>query len=218
MRWDLGLKLATVLTAEKASGAFERRATSWQARAIQIRDVAALAAQAAQADLSTAQAFKKIVRRVYGELCRKLVPMEAPDEKIIIPGQPTPYLRHEVMITLTDADQPQRLSDSGYDEYKLAGARIKGLTVRGRNVTVPEGTKPILPTEYSEAVHVFNERWSEVKEWNEAELTQLLAVCEEHRAALQQGGAGAGGNDLILRIERLLEIAKQHPSLFTNTP
>jgi hypothetical protein len=218
-RWDLGLKLATVLNREKASGSSPRQATSWPARAAQIRDVAALAAQADQADLPTAEVFKRTARRAYGELCRKLIPMEALDEKIKVPGHPTPYPRDEVLITLVGRDQPQRLRDSGYDEYKLTGDRIKGLTVRGMSVTVPAGTKPILPTEYSEAVHAFNDRWSEVKEWNEAELKQLLSVCEEHRTALQQGSEreGSGGNDLIPRIERLLEIVKQYPGLFTIT-
>ena len=168
-----------------------------------------LAAEADKAGSSTAEMFQRTARNVVRVLREKLLPFPEPlDAKVRVAGLPSPVPRDDVQIILEGVDQPRKLRASGFDEFRPADDGIKGVRVGATYVEVTKGANPFLPTEYSQAIHEYNEERFKMKDWNAEEMRRLLSVCEKHSAALEQGpDADWGGKTLIPRIKRLLEIA-----------
>jgi hypothetical protein len=71
----------------------------------------------------------------------------------------------------------------------------------------------------AEAVRAFNRRRARMTHWSAEEIKALLAWCNRDRPDRGPGGGNnSQGNDAVKRLERLLEIVEEHPSVFTSTP
>jgi hypothetical protein len=215
-QWEFGLRLLRQLPRTPANAP-----VPWQQRAAQIRAVVEEVAQAEALAPERLPSARGIIRK----LCEALVPPERLDEKVIFFQDKGMHARSEIKVTRTGEEQTRTLAEleaSGLDEFSLTARQVKEITVGSETFGPPSDEEPPLkPTLYSVAVHAFNLRRSDVKEWSQGELKGLLDVCQvpENRAALELGGgASSGGKDLIPRLKELLQIVEGHPSLFTSTP
>lgn len=160
-------------------------------------------------------------RRLVQLLCDDLLkPEPYDDEVLLISGQQAaPERVQRKLIKIRRKDQKVvGLDESGLDEYTLRREGVENFLLPMGNVRdLPddETVAPLRGTEYTEAIRAFNLQRAQIKQWSGTELRKLRQTCEQHQAALAQGGAKSGGGPtLIGRIDRLLDIVRHHPNQF----
>ncbi len=165
--------------------------------------------------------FLETARQTLRTLCGDLLKREDLDEdvQVFVDPQAEPERCPRKTLIITWKDQKRNtLSDSTFDEYSINPNMIESLVLSGGNSLVVEpNSKPLKGTDYSDAVHAFNEERAKVKQWQAPELAGLRQVCERHAADLSRGPKNSTGQTLIARIDALQKIIQSHPNLFVAT-
>ena len=109
-----------------------------------------------------------ILRTLCGDL---LKPEDLDDDvQVIVDAQAEPELCPRKTLIINWKDQKRNaLSDSGFDEFTIDPNKIESLVLAGGNTfEVGPNAKPLKGTDYSDAVHAFNDERAKVKQWSEA--------------------------------------------------
>lgn len=206
--WSGGVELVTAIKDRKAP-APDR---SPDASAGRVRTIAKTTAGENLPDKFVAAA-----RRLARVFCGDMLPEEKLDANVILKDGdiPRPFDRTQLRITWKDNAEPKTLDTSGFNEFNLKVDNIGGFVFKGEAFDLPESGPPLTPTDYSKAVHEYNEERARVKRWSSEDLARLAEVCRKHADVLGRDPKSSG-KTLLERIEKLNDVVRLYPVLFSN--
>lgn len=156
-------------------------------------------------------------RRLVRLLSADLLPDEKLDSMVLVNdgGVPRRILRAQLGIHWKDGGVIT-LEKSGFNEFTLKLPDVKGLVFHQQFQELPkDGSPAISPTEYSKAVNAYNTERAQIKWWSGDDLSKLRRVCNQYAGQLNRG-PDASGKTLPARIDALLAVVRDYPTLFSN--